>query len=208
MKPERKRNFGHPLLVGFVTDLAASIRKRGLEPLAVGDLGQVRGGPAPNGHASHQNGLDVDLWFSPPSPDAEQHSMVDLEAKVPSKHWSERAFVQLELSAKDKRVARIFVHAVIKKQLCETAKGDRRWLRKLRPWYGHHEHFHVRLQCPDDSPECKAQPPVPTGDGCEGVDWWLSDEAEKDRNSGGSKYAKRVGAKPELPKTCAKLATQ
>jgi penicillin-insensitive murein endopeptidase len=203
MKPERGRNFGHPTLVAFIDSLGKAAAGRGLGKLGVGDLGQARGGPAPNGHASHQNGLDVDLWFSAgDKPDAEQESMVDLEAKVVNGAFGPRASSLLELSAKDPRVARIFVHAAIKKRLCETTEGDRRWLGKLRPWYGHHEHFHVRLACPEGSPECQPQPPVPAGDDCDGVDWWLSDETAADRDKGVSKYANRIKEKPKLPASC------
>lgn len=206
MKPERRRNFGHPALVAFVSQLGASLEERHLAPLGVGDLGQARGGPAPNGHASHQNGLDVDLWFSPGGPGATQHPMVDLLTQKPSPHYGERVPALLELAAKDARVARIFVNAVIKRELCEKTSGDRGWLAKLRPWHGHHEHFHVRLACPGGSPECQPQPPIPAGDGCEELDWWLSPESAQDRSKAGDTYGKRVGAQPKLPESCEKLA--
>src|SRR5262245_38981071 len=60
--PERKRMFGHPLLVGLIRDVGKKVAKLHLT-LGVGDLAQPRGGPAPSGHASHQTGLDVDLQF-------------------------------------------------------------------------------------------------------------------------------------------------
>ena len=205
MKPERHRNFGHPALVAFVEHIGKALEERHLAPLGVGDLGQARGGPAPNGHASHQNGLDVDLWFSPGGPGAAQQPMVDLLTNKPSPHYGERVPALLELAARDARVARIFVNAVIKRELCEKATGDRSWLAKLRPWHGHHEHFHVRLACPSDSPECQAQPPIPAGDGCNELDWWLSPESSKDRSKAGETYGKRVGAQPKLPDSCEKL---
>lgn len=208
MKPERRRNFGHPALVAFVAELGAALEAHHLLPLGVGDLGQARGGPAPNGHASHQNGLDVDLWFSPGGPSATQEPMVDLLTQKPSPHYGERVPTLLELAAKDRRVARIFVNAVIKRELCEKATGDRSWLAKLRPWHGHHEHFHVRLACPADSPECQPQPPIPVGDGCGEVDWWLSPESAKDRSKAGESYGKRVGAQPKLPDSCEKLVAE
>ena len=75
-KPERNRVFGHPLLVGLIRDLGEQLVALKASPLSVGDLGQPRGGPAPTGHASHQTGLDVDLWFLPPV-DGSALSMVD-----------------------------------------------------------------------------------------------------------------------------------
>ncbi|MEY4545585.1 MAG: hypothetical protein RL685_1780 [Pseudomonadota bacterium] len=206
MKPERHRTFGHPQLIDFVQQLGAGLEKKKLGPLGVGDLGQARGGPAPSGHASHQTGLDVDLWFEVGEAGAQQHSVVDLETQKTSAYWSQRVPVMLELAARDPRVARIFVNALIKRELCQSTQGDRSWLNKLRPWWGHNEHFHVRLACPADSPECQAQPPLPTGDGCEEVDWWLSPEAAKDRNKGVDSYQKRVGAQPKLPDSCKKVA--
>ncbi len=206
MKPERRRNFGHPRLVDFVEQLAARMLAKELAPLGVGDLGQPRGGPAPNGHASHQTGLDADLWFSPGVTGGEQHPVVDLAAQKPNQHWSPRVPQVLELAARDVRVDRIFVNPIIKKEICDRAEGDRSWLTKLRPWWGHYEHFHVRLACPEDSPECQAQPPLPAGDGCGEVDWWLSPEAAKDRAKAGETYSKRVGASPKLPKSCNKVA--
>lgn len=208
MKPERRRNFGHPELVSFVRGLGARLVELKLAPLAVGDLGQPRGGPAPNGHASHQSGLDVDLWFSPATPSAEQHSVVDLEGRKRSEHWSDRVSTLLKLAASDARVDRIFVNPLIKRELCEHTSADRGWLGKLRPWWGHNEHFHVRLACPKGSPECQSQPPFPAGDGCREVDWWLSPEAAKDRAQAGAKYGKRVGASPKLPQSCQKVALE
>lgn len=214
MRPERRRVFGHPQLVDFIVQLSAQLEQKQLGPLAVGDLGQARGGPAPNGHASHQTGLDVDLWYEAGTPGAEQHSMVDVEGQKPSSYWSERIPTLLELAASDPHVARIFVNAVIKQQLCQASAApgtspsakEQAWLGKLRPWWGHNEHFHVRLACPPDSPECQAQPPLPAGDGCEELEWWLSPETAKDRTKGVETYQKRVGAQPKLPETCKKVA--
>ena len=35
----------------------------------------------------------------------------------------------------------------------------RRGRARLRPWWAHHDHFHVRLKCPADSPQCVPQEP-------------------------------------------------
>jgi penicillin-insensitive murein DD-endopeptidase len=46
----------------------------------------------------------------------------------------------------------------------------------VRPWYGHADHIHVRLKCPDDSPDCRVQPAVPAGDGCDkSLKSWFAD---------------------------------
>jgi penicillin-insensitive murein endopeptidase len=98
----------------------------------------------------------------------------------------------LETAARQPQVDRIFVNAAIKRALCQETKGDRSWLRKLRPWFGHDAHFHVRLRCPADSPACDQQAPVPPGDGC-GADlaWWFSDEARSPFKRKGEPKAER-----------------
>src|SRR5262249_25612608 len=63
MRRYRRRFFGHPTLIRYLQDLAAATTQQSLGILSIGDLGQARGGPAPSGHASHQTGLDVDIWF-------------------------------------------------------------------------------------------------------------------------------------------------
>ncbi|HWE30143.1 MAG TPA: penicillin-insensitive murein endopeptidase [Polyangia bacterium] len=202
-KPERNRVFGHPLLVGMIRDLGKRLIALHLPPLAVGDLGQPRGGPAPTGHASHQTGLDVDLWFLPPVAGQAQ-SMVDRARMQPSPKFTDAVVRMLALAASDSRVERIFVNPVLKRALCERTAGDaeRGWLAKLRPWWGHDDHFHVRLACPADSPECTPQPALPPGDGCGELAWWFDEKAQADREKGHQSYTAKVGAAPVLPPGC------
>ena len=37
---------------------------------------------------------------------------------------------------------------------------------KVRPWWGHYYHFHIRLGCPRGAGSCKGQAPVTADDGC------------------------------------------
>jgi penicillin-insensitive murein endopeptidase len=71
-------------------------------------------------------------------------------------------------------VERVLVHPAIKKALCEAGGTDRAWLAKVRPYWGHFYHFHVRIGCPADSPTCTKQAPIPGDDGCgkELDDWY------------------------------------
>ncbi|VFT68331.1 penicillin-insensitive murein endopeptidase [Escherichia coli] len=80
--------------------------------------------------------------------------------------WKPEIFSLIKLAAQDKDVTRIFVNPAIKQQLCLDAGTDRDWLRKVRPWFQHRAHMHVRLRCPADSLECEDQPLPPPGDGC------------------------------------------
>jgi penicillin-insensitive murein endopeptidase len=205
-RPERHRVFGHPALVAMIRDLGHHLVTLHLSPLSVGDLGQARGGPAPTGHASHQTGLDVDLWFVSPVK-GKALSMVDAARLQPSQRFTAAVMRLLELAASDAGVERIFVNPVLKRAVCERTAGaaDRGWLHKLRPWWGHDDHFHVRLACPADSPACVAQQPLPPGDGCDQLAWWFDKKAADDRQKGHQTYAAKVGAAPELPDGCRAL---
>ncbi len=203
MRPSRGRMYGHPVLIDFLERLAAKGRSVGWPGLLVGDMGQPRGGPMITGHASHQIGLDADLWFLP-MPDRRLSlderetisavSMVTPERKIDAGRWTESRAKLLKLAAGDGRVARIFVNPAIKKALCDRPDPDRGWLAKIRPWWGHDYHFHVRLACPAGASGCVDQDPVPKGDGC-GADlaWWLGPEPWKP-------------SPPEPPKPPLKLA--
>ena len=176
----RHRNFGHPDLVAFVERLGRRAQQAGLPAFYVGDMAQPRGGPLPYGHASHQTGIDVDIWFTlapktwlPPA----QREEVDLPSmllanyhEIDPRRWGARQVELVKLAATDPAVDRIFVNAVIKAALCRSVLGstpaERAWLERVRPWYGHDEHFHVRLRCPAGQPGCEEQAPVPEGDGC------------------------------------------
>jgi penicillin-insensitive murein DD-endopeptidase len=178
----RNRFYGHRDTVAFVARLGLAAQAAGLAPFYVGDMAQPRGGPMSSGHGSHQNGLDVDIWFNldakPALPPAARE-IVDLPSMVlpdrsgiDKQRFGARQVTLLRLAAGDPRVDRIFVNALIKRTLCGLP--DHAWLHKLRPWYGHDDHFHVRLSCPADSPSCVGQAPVPPGDGCDAsLDWWL-----------------------------------
>jgi penicillin-insensitive murein endopeptidase len=183
----RRRYFAHPDTIAFIRRLGEHAAAAGLPPFYVGDLSQPRGGPLPFGHASHQSGIDADIWFNlepkPPLPPAARENP-ELPSMVLANHgavdparFGERHVRLLRLAASDPRVDRVFVHWTIKRALCEgfggAGAGNRDWLRRVRPWYGHDDHFHVRLTCPKGPPGCVPQPPAPAGDGCDAsLDWW------------------------------------
>lgn len=206
MRPERNRRFGHAILVQFLSDLARATRRSGGSPLAIGDLSLPRGGPAPNGHASHQTGLDVDIGYGSATSKAAFATLVDPERNAVNRRWGPRVLALLRRAATDPRVARIFVHPVIKQAACTATQAlgadQRIWLQRVRPWWGHDDHFHVRLQCPSDDAECVAQDPITEGDGCGELAWWLDPARAEDRASGRANYQSRVGAQPVLPASC------
>ena len=188
MRVSRNRNWGHPGLVNFLERFAPLAAKAtGWHGILVGDMAQPRGGPLPFGHRSHQIGLDVDIWFMP-MPDRvlsqeerDNLSASDLVAadgkRVNDKTWSPAHIAFIRTAAEQPEVERVLVNAAIKKELCRVeGKNDKSWMSKVRPWYGHADHIHVRLKCPADSPNCRAQPAVPDGDGCDkSLDHWFAD---------------------------------
>lgn len=189
MRPSRNRAYGHPDLIAFVQTLAKQAQASGWPGLLVGDLAQPRGGPMPAGHASHQSGLDVDIWFTPSpkrSLSVEERNamsavnMVKAEGgAVDPAAWSKAHVRLLRLAATAPEVDRIFVNAAIKKAACAASGSDRQWLAKLRPWWGHTHHFHVRLACPKGEPACVNQEPVPAEDGCDAsLEAWFEAEAK------------------------------
>src|SRR5215510_1073171 len=186
MRLSRNRNWGHPELIAFLEDLSKKGSKLGWPGLLVGDISQARGGPMLTGHASHQVGLDADIWLTPmpdhelTRQDREEMSATDVVAAdkkdVDRARWTPAHLAIIKAAATESQVERIFVNAAIKKALCREARGDRAWLHKVRPMWGHNYHFHIRIRCPGDNEGCKAQPPPPDGEACgHELDWWFTD---------------------------------
>ncbi|MFV0333438.1 MAG: penicillin-insensitive murein endopeptidase [Tropicimonas sp.] len=191
MRLSRNRNWGQPVTIEFIRDLSAYAATAGWKGLYVGDISQPRGGPMTSGHASHQTGLDVDIWMRPATNlglsrrEREDISSIDVRAKsqkTVNRNWTPSHAAILQRAAMDPRVDRIFVTPPVKVELCRTAKrSDRDWLRKIRPYYGHNYHFHVRLKCPPGAKGCQVQTPSVKelskgGDGCDAsLTWWVTD---------------------------------
>jgi penicillin-insensitive murein endopeptidase len=188
MRLSRQRYFGHPKLIAYIKNLAARAKEAGWPGLLVGDMAQARGGPMLTGHASHQLGLEADIWLTPAPPDRslsleerEENSAVDMVQPDLLNVWPER-FTEhhlkvLRAAAQSSEIDRIFVNAAIKKAACGMEKGDKGWLRKLRPWHGHTYHFHVALKCPAGN-ACGKRAEIPAGDGCgKALDFWFKESA-------------------------------
>jgi len=212
----RNRRFGHPNLIAYVRRLGAAVRQKKLGLLVVGDLSQPRGGPTPSGHRSHQTGLDADIGYAAPAGVRAGHlsrrareqlsplAVLDLKTHETTSAWTPAVIELLSLAAADPAVDRIFVNPTIKKMLCErpaTAKAP--WQARLRPWWAHHDHFHVRLKCPADSPLCVPQE-TPRDDGCgPTLAWWFSGDSTTARTK--KKEAEAAAPEPALPAACAVL---
>jgi len=185
MRPSRNRAWGHPKLIKLLKRLGTEAKEKdGWPGLLVGDIAQPRGGPLVSGHASHQVGLDADVWLNPmPEHVLSYREREDISAKsmldetrlaVDTKIFTDKHVALIKRAASYREVQRIFVHPAIKKALCERAGKDRGWLAKVRPIWGHHYHFHIRMYCPNGG--CRAQPAVGGGDGCgKEVENWLKE---------------------------------
>lgn len=207
IRRHRNRYYGHPDTVAFIQELARAVNQRtGGDLIMIGDLAQPRGGRMNSSHVSHQNGLDVDVWLTlaesarqawNETPEArDPPSMVAPSRREISRRWGPEQRFLIKTAAEHPNVDRILVNPVIKRALCRS-EGNAEWLRRLRPWWGHDAHMHVRLKCPSGSAECTQQAPIPTGSGCgKHLDWWFSAEAHSPSGS----YSSRP--KPQPPATC------
>ncbi len=209
MRPSRLRYFGHPTLVRYIERLGRELQKE-KSILLVGDLGRPRGGPMLSGHVSHQSGLDVDLWLRvskkrPTRLERERWSAPNFVNKDRSlgRAWTASQRKLLALAAAAPEVDRIFVSPSIKRDLCEKMPKAA-WLHKVRAWWGHEEHLHVRLRCPEGDTQCENQEPLEASRAqCEeDLAWWFSPAAEEE-------WKKRPISTerpfPELPKFCQQL---
>jgi penicillin-insensitive murein DD-endopeptidase len=227
MRLSRNRNFGQPEMVQFLMDLSAAARDIGFgRGLYIGDISQPRGGPMTSGHASHQIGLDADIWMLPPRSlnlsEAEREEISSIpvrsaDQRSVTENWTRRHRELLKQAALDPRVDRIFVAAAVKIEMCQTAKrADKKWLQKIRPVAGHDTHFHVRLKCPKGAQLCETQTPTvaelsKNGDGCdETLMWWVTDYLDPPKSDGKKpkeddapkKKGPRDFTMADLPKQC------
>jgi penicillin-insensitive murein DD-endopeptidase len=228
MRTTRNRNWGTPRLLDYLERLASDARALdGWSGLLIGDMSQPRGGPMLTGHTSHQVGLDADIWLTPmpdrtlTTQEREDMSAVSMLKDPFSVDPTVFTLMQVKLikrAASYPQVARIFVHPAIKKALCEMAGQvgkDRSWLGKVRPWWNHHYHFHVRLSCPPGMEGCENQKEVSGDDGCgqELTNWYaMLKKSAIEMAKSPAPGAKPWTGKPpltmaQLPKECGTVLT-
>ncbi len=131
MRPSRNRYWGNRQVVQFIERLAKNAKKIGWNGLLIGDIAQPRGGPMLADHSSHQNGLDVDIWFTPmpdhvqsrkerefnPGTEMVAPDQLDVDPQV----WTPTHAALIRAAAQDPVVVRVLVNAAIKKALCREA---------------------------------------------------------------------------------------
>jgi len=178
---DRDRGYGTGLLVDTLVDLGAKLMDQypASERIQIGDISGPVGGKISR-HASHQNGLDVDLAFmrtnkkeQSPSVETGFIEVFVKGSKVTKNFNTERNWFVINSLVKTDKIVRIFVDKVIKKELCQYAKKNNllseheETLRRLRPWPHHGDHMHVRFVCPESSSRCVSQEDPPEGHGCD-----------------------------------------
>jgi len=131
------------------------------------------------GHASHQVGLDADIWLTPMP--AREFTPRRARRNVGDHGGRGRPARPGSIPRCGRRVTSRSSRRRLRTRWCSgysSTPPSRRhcaarpaaaiapgW-RKCGRGGGHDYHFHVRLRCPGDSPECKSQPPAGGGDGC------------------------------------------
>lgn len=179
---KRGRYWGHPDLINLLTRVGIEFNNSN-KKIIIGDLSQSRGGPTITGHNSHQTGLDVDVWFKILTKiDGPSFRVLETEEMKQFDELGDDQIKLIKFMAHDSTVERIFINPSFKKKLCiysGSLKLTAEEQHKMRAWWGHDDHIHVRLKCPSDSPLCVSQKPVPAGDGCgDDLNWWFTDEAK------------------------------
>jgi len=208
IRRHRNRHYGHSETIRLIEDLGRAIAMRNGRYVMIGDLAQPRGGRMSSSHVSHQNGLDADIWLTLVDSPAEAvraapegqdpPSMLTSDGLALSERFGPDQLFLIRTAAADPAVDRILVNPGIKRGLCRQ-EHNAAWLRKLRPWWGHDAHMHVRLKCPPGSPHCRQQPSVPAGSGCGAeLAWWFSPEARTPSSASSSKPR----AAPKPPAQC------
>jgi penicillin-insensitive murein endopeptidase len=212
MRPSRNRFYGHPNTLQFIQKLGSALASQS-SGILIGDISQPRGGPMTFGHASHQIGMDVDVWFwnhpeqsqRPLSTEERETlpliSMLNAKGTVDPTRFTAEQILKLKIAATSPEVERIFVNPAIKSHLCAiTPPAESAWLRTLRPWEGHHAHFHVRLACPKDAKDCVSQTPPAAGNGCNEINTLspsATQEHEQEHNQNDTS-----SVRAELPLRC------
>ncbi len=181
---DRSTFWGAKVTVAGIELLAARARAAGLPTLYINDFSLPRGGPLAGQHATHQTGLDADVWLDvlPKLPltaaereQIEPHSLVQPDGtSLDPAFWQPGDVTLIRLATGLPGVDRVLVNFAIKAELCREAGPDAAWLHRVRPWWGHTSHMHIHFLCPPGQAECHDLRPIPAGTGCDAsLQWWF-----------------------------------
>ncbi len=179
----RNRGWGTSALTGTLSQVALTMKQSfpDGERLQIGDITQKSGGQITR-HASHQNGLDVDLSYfrlnrreQDPTYEKGFDETFVKNNLITGNFDVDRNWNLVFHLVSTGRINRIFVGTAIKRAFCQYAIDMREHaiitetLRRLRPYPNHDDHMHVRFNCPSDDSDCVSQIDPPIGDGCQDV---------------------------------------
>ena len=126
--------------------------------------------------------------------------------------WTESHARLLKRAASYPQVERIFVNPPIKAELCKWATGDRVWLAKVRPYYKHNYHFHIRIALPGRAPRpARTQPGgrPKDGTGCgKELAYWMGNAPWKRIEHPPPEQKPTKPVKPPPPLTLASLPAE
>src|SRR5438445_57482 len=117
MRLSRNRNWAHPDLVTLLKRVSSKVHHEAHWPgILVGDMSQPRGGPMFTGHASHQVGLDADVWLTPmPHRQLSRNEREEMSAVMMVRHdrldidshaWTPNHLAVIRAAAQEPRVER------------------------------------------------------------------------------------------------------
>lgn len=207
---DRDTAWGQKELIAVIEKVAKKVKEQSLGVLRLGNLSDKDGGNMHPHSVSHQLGLDADISFivDPKSPvkGAFKSVLDSKKKKVNRKLLTKESLLVMKLFAQEANVERLLVHPLVKKEICERLPKEK-WMGKIRPWWKHDDHFHLRISCPKGNTECVPQNPPPDHDDCdsEAYHWWFSQEAEDIRQGRQKKPARKTKKSTPYPLRCQHL---
>lgn len=161
--PHRKKHFSTYELAELITRAGEQINKLHSKILYLSNLSAAGGGKL-GPHASHQNGLDVDLAYPTDLPDLKFPLVVRMNTNeyFPKNYSIQKTYdlIKFMFLQTDIRVDRIFVDEKIKQDLCKYAlsqNADLDMFENIQHVSGHGDHLHLRIKCSKSDPGCRSR---------------------------------------------------
>jgi len=150
--------------IRYVQTLGQTALDMNLSPtLVVGDVSQFGGGFSSR-HASHQNGLDIDIGFLGSKgyqlPTTHFPKDMVVNDQLTSNFGINENWIFLNVAIRSNWTLFAIVHPAVKQAFCEVAKSSKDFekyrlvLAHVITDKSHFDHFHFRLKCPISSPAC------------------------------------------------------
>ncbi len=167
--------YGNTVIIDSVLQIGAWLRTQfdGKYRLQVGDQSKSEGGKLAR-HETHQNGLDADIAYLSTQPKESGHRSKAKHNRFREKFVKDgkltagfdlpKNYTLLRYIVKTQDVSQIFLGCKVKEALLgfyppdESPEERTLLFSKLIAYPHHDDHFHLRLKCPIDNPECKNDP--------------------------------------------------